>query len=90
MTLFFISWFLVGVFSLVFFCINDMRGKEFNPNYFDHDDGLCFFMIFFGYISFIIVCIFLVYEKVYENKLLSKLIYKIANIGVKKQEKEET
>ena len=54
MILFLISWFLVGFLSIVFACIKDMRGKEFDPNYFNEDIGVILFLIAFGYISVII------------------------------------
>ena len=85
MILFLISWFLVGFLSIVFACIKDMRGKEFDPNYFNEGIGVVLFLIAFGYISVIIV----IFCYIYEENYFTKLIYKIANIGVKIQDKEE-
>ena len=77
----FISWFIVGLISAMILWISDMRGKKFNENYFDSTAILIsIILIMFGYISpFMIFWLF-----TFEKKYFTKLIYKIANIGLKK------
>ena len=81
--LFIISWVLVGFLSVILIYIDDIRGKEFDPNYFKDSEGFYLGLILFGYISMIIFVFYYICDK----KLFIKLIYKIANIGVKTQEK---
>ena len=77
----FISWFIVGLISAMILWISDMRGKEFNENYFDSTAILIsIVLIVLGYVSpFMIFWLF-----TSEKKYFTKLIYKIANIGLKK------
>lgn len=78
-----ISWLVVGFISMVFTWLCDMRGAEFNKNYFDKDCiMLSFFILIWGYASLIILCCILISKHIN----FTKLIYKIANIGVKKTE----
>lgn len=75
------SWFVVGLISVMIIWISDMRGKEFNENYFEEGSAFVFMvLVIFGYVSPFIVC----YVFTSEKKYFTKLIYKIANIGLKK------
>lgn len=77
----FISWFIVGLISAMILWISDMRGKEFNENYFDSTAILIsIVLIMLGYIS--LFMIFWLFTS--EKKYFTKLIYKISNIGLKK------
>lgn len=81
LTSFFISWFIVGLICVMTICVSDLRGKEFNPDYFDGSTVYIFiFLITFGYISIFITYYLFASEK----KYFTRLIYKICNIGVKK------
>lgn len=85
MIIFIISWFVVGFMSMAYCWILDMRGKEFDPGYFDNGNiALSVFLFCFGYISVLILISFEMNEK----KLFTRLIYKIANIGIPKKNKE--
>lgn len=89
--LFIISWFVFGFVSMLMLATHDLRGKEYNEDYANIKDAIMF--ICFGYIGFIVTCVILIieiikeqliYEKV--NRRFTKFIYKIANIGLKKDE----
>ena len=61
--------------------IDDMRGEEFDEKYFNLEKILLSLLVWlFGYVSLIIAT----YIYLYNNRPFTKLIYKIANIGVKK------
>lgn len=78
-----ISWFAAGFIAAMSVCISDMRGQPFDENYFDNGIWFVFLLIIvIGYISFIIALMVFMNEK----RLLAKLIYRIANIGTKKND----
>ena len=80
--LFLLSWFGVGLLAVLIMCVYDMRGKKYNPNYFNGHMRTLILLILSGYISAVIV-LFLYLE---ESKTLTKLMYKIANIGIEKED----
>ena len=89
MTLFVISWFLVGFITLISIFVCDMRGKEFDKYYFDDGGAIAsLVLILFGYISPFIY-LFAVFMSNIGEKPFTKLIYKFVNIGVKKEDKNE-
>ena len=74
-------WFGTGLLCALIMWIYEMRGKEYNPNFFDEGVLLVSaFLILFGWISALIVLGIIISE----NHYFVRLIYKIANIGVKK------
>ena len=76
-------WFGLGLLADMGIWIRDMRGKTFDEHYFD--DGLIFIsfgLAILGPIALLSVIILFFAER----KLFTKLIYKIANIGIKKKE----
>lgn len=77
-----IVWLFFGLISFLFLCAEDMRGKEFDKDYFKNDGYILasIFIIMLGIISFIIYIIYEFFKKIN----FTKLIYKICNIGVKK------
>jgi len=86
--LFIILWFAVGFISMVSLWIIFMRGVEFDENFFDKECvHMSFASLLLGLISPIVI--FLAFA--YEEKSFTRFIYKVANIGVKKEEisKEE-
>lgn len=86
MLAFVISWFVVGFICMISIWIGEMRGKEFNENYFDKDCvGVSALMFALGYISPFIIYAVCTEEK----KYFTRFVYKIANIGVKKDKVEE-
>ena len=81
LTSFLISWFVVGLICVMVICVSDMRGKEFDPDYFNTPMVTMFIiLIIFGYISIFITYYLFASEK----KYFTRLIYKICNIGVKR------
>lgn len=76
-----VLWFIVGLFSAMSVWIYDMRGRPYDGSYFDENCVLIsIVMIFFGYLSPIIIIAAIMHS----NEFITKLIYKIANIGLKK------
>lgn len=76
-----VLWFIVGLFSAMSMWIYDMRGRPYNGSYFDEDCVLISIVIIFcGYFSPIILITLIMNA----NKFITKMIWKIANIGLKK------
>lgn len=73
-----ISWFVVGLISAILLFAVDLRGEEYNENYFNDKFAPTLVAFVCGYISLIFVI--LAYND--KNKFLQKLIYKIVNIGI--------
>lgn len=85
MLLFIISWLLCGLLVSLILTACDLRGKEYNQNYFDGDFWIAFLgFTISGYASVIIVAVVMFKEKVLDKIELGRIIYKITNIGVKK------
>lgn len=90
MLLFMVSWLLCGLLVSLVLTAYDLRGREYNPNYFDSLFWLSFLgFAISGYVSVIIVAVVMFKEKGLDKKVLDKIelgriIYKITNIGVKK------
>ena len=82
MITFVISWLVVGFICMFGMWIDSMRGIEFDPDFFYEEDIITVSILLFilGYISLLIIFLALMKDK----KYFTKLIYKIANIGVKK------
>lgn len=78
-----ISWLVVGFIGMIYTHLCDLRGKEFDENYFDKECiELSIIMIFLGY--FMPIILFIIWCKDY--KPFTKLLYSIANIGTNKKE----
>lgn len=78
-----ISWFVSGFIVDVYVYLHDVRGKEFDENYFNSECVETYVaMTALGYISLIIF--FYIWCR--KNKPFTRLLYKIANIGIDKRE----
>lgn len=87
MLLFIVSWLLCGLLVSLVLTAYDLRGNEYNPDYFDHDFWVMFLMFaLFGYTNIVIVVIAMFKEKVFDKIEPGKIIHKITNIGVKKSD----
>ena len=83
---FIISWFVVGLVSVIVIWILELRGTEFNGDYFDKEHvTVSILMFLLGYLSFVIMYAALTQDK----KYFTRFMHKIANIGVKKEAEEE-
>lgn len=79
---FLISWLIVGTICTIGSWILELRGSEYNENYFDKEHiYVSFLLIVLGYISPLVICMAITSEK----KYFTKFVYKIANIGLKKK-----
>ena len=74
-----ISWFVVGLISVILLFAIDLRGKPYNERYFEDKLAPTLFVFVFGYFSLLFVV--LAYNG--KKKFLQKTIYRIVNIGVK-------
>ena len=76
-----ISWFLIGLITVTIMILLDMRGEEFDEDYFSLENIAVYLgSILFGCITmfiFIGVCI-------YNHRQFTKFMYWLANIGIKK------
>ena len=80
---FIISWFAVGLITIAAVCVRDMRGADYYEGYFD-GGRLCVYLggILLGYITALIV----LFVMGGEEDWLGKLVWRLCNIGVKKDE----
>jgi hypothetical protein len=73
------SWFLVGLLSFLHFLVNDIRGEEYDPDYFDSDLLMMFLVsVVFGYLTTLLI--------LYDRQVIQRILYKLANIGYKERE----
>lgn len=81
--LFLSSWILSGFIAFVYMLTVDLRGEEYDPEYFDKDLLYCFLTaLLLGYLT----PVFLLIDSQIEKQSLQKFIYKLANIGYKEKE----
>lgn len=86
-----VIWLLIGLLSVISICVYDMRGEPYDENYFKGEILHTIVLILTGGVSFLIVFYLIIvdilqkiYEKRKSNRMFTKFIYKIANIGIKK------
>lgn len=86
-----VVWLLIGLLSVISICVYDMRGEPYDENYFKGEILHTICLILTGGVSFLIVFYLIIvdilqniYEKRKSNRIFTKFIYKIANIGIKK------
>ena len=86
-----VIWLLIGLLSVISICVYDMRGEPYDENYFKGEILHTIVLILTGGVSFLIVFYLIIvdilqyiYEKRKSNRIFTKFIYKIANIGIKK------
>lgn len=84
-------WLLIGLLSVIIICVHDMRGEPYDGDYFKGEILHSICIIFMGGAAFLIIvfiCTSDIFEKYMRNKKnnrkFTKFIYKIANIGIKK------
>lgn len=84
-------WLLIGLLSVTIMCVHDMRGESYDENYFEGEIYHVMGFILMGGFTFLIVVCLIVFEilrkrheKRKDNRKFTKFIYKIANIGIKK------
>ena len=76
-----ISWFLIGLITGTIMILLDMRGEEFDEDYFSLENIAVYLgSILFGCITmFIFICVC-----IYNHRPFTKFMYWLANIGIKK------
>ena len=86
----FAGWLLCGVLGIIIGSVPDLRGKKYDAEYIDEYRVVaCFcgliggpFTLFVGLVYYFIM--FFLY-----NQFLTKILYNIANIGIKKKEDKD-
>ena len=77
-----------GFISSVFIYAYNIRGKEYNPNYLDGEAKYIILFSLSGYITLIVTIVAFITVWINKHKpksrILTKFIYWLANIGVKK------
>lgn len=80
--IFIIIWLSVGFIGMIFMHLQEMRGKEFGKNYFNKECIIVsIFAMIFG--CALPVILFICWCK--DKKPFTRLLHKIANIGVNKK-----
>ena len=81
-------WIMIGFISIVFAYAYDVRGEEYNPNYFDGEMKYIILCSLGGCMTLIVTIVAFISVWIDEHKpksrLFTKFIYWLANIGVKK------
>ena len=79
--IFVMSWFLIGLIAGTILILSDMRGEEFDEDYFSVENIVVYLgSILLGYVTVLITigCF------IYIHRPFTKFMYWLANIGVKK------
>lgn len=81
-----ITYFLVGLLTVIVVVIHDMRGEEFDPRFFDMETVFAsIILLSSGYMAPILVWIACGLSKPRERKhRITRLLHKLSNIGIKK------
>ena len=75
LTLFLISWFVLGLICVMIICVSDMRGQEFDEDYFNAPMVTMFIiLIVLGYVS-VFITYYLFLTLLFLSNLYSSLIY---------------
>lgn len=81
-------WIMIGFISIVFVYAYNVRGEEYNPNYFDGEMKYIILFSLGGCMTLIVTIVAFISVWIDEHKpksrLFTKFIYWLANIGVKK------
>lgn len=77
------SWFIVGFIGMIFSHLHDMRGEEFDENYFNKE---CVFVSIVMFLFGFIFPIILLFIWIHKKRAITKILYKIANIGISKKQ----
>ena len=82
-------WFLCGVISILLWTFRDLRGEEYREDYIDEDVAMAYLLVLIGGIpSLFLTMILFLEDFLICNTFVTKLLYKIANIGIKKEGKD--
>jgi len=81
-----LSWFVIGLIGTVLIILKDMRGKEYDENYFTEEDKMLFSVtVALGYLTLCLVIVNYIVKVFQKNKPITKILYKIANIKYNKK-----
>lgn len=84
-----LSWIIIGFISLIIMLVLDMRGNEFDKDYFKESGTIeaCLTITILGWISPLLLIGIILHDSI-NNGELSRLIYNIVNIGTGKKAKQ--
>lgn len=76
-----LSWFVIGLIGTVLIILEDMRGKEYDENYFTDECKMLYGVtVVLGYLTLCLVIVHYIIKVFQKNKPITKILYKIANI----------
>lgn len=81
-----VGYFLIGFITMSLVIIHDMRGEQYDPNFFDKETIFGAVITFFcGYFAPLLVYIACNQNNPRNRKhLITRLLHKLSNIGIKK------
>ena len=83
-----LSWFVIGLIGTVLMILEDMRGEEYDENYFTGECKMfCGITVTLGYLTLCIVIVYYIVKVFQKNKPITKILYKIANTKINKKSK---
>lgn len=86
-----LSWFVIGLIGTVLMILEDMRGEEYDENYFtDECKMFCGITVALGYLTLCIVIVYYIVKVFQKNKPITKILYKIANIKINKKSENQS
>lgn len=86
-----LSWFVIGLIGTVLMILEDMRGEEYDENYFtDECKMFCGIAIALGYLTLCIAIVYYIVKVFQKNKPITKILYKIANIKINKKSENQS
>lgn len=86
-----LSWFVIGLIVTVLIILKDMRGKEYDENYFTDEYKMLFSVtVALGYLTLCFVIVNYIVKVFQKNKPITKILYKIANIKNNKKSKNQS
>ena len=81
-----LSWFVLGLIGTFLLILDDMRGSEYDENYFTDECKLaCAVTIVLGYFAMCLAIGYYIVKIFKKNKPITKTLYKIANVKINKK-----
>ena len=86
-------WLLCGVLSVFVWAFHDLRGEKYRADYIDEDVAMAYLLVLIGgpvsLLSLFRLVLASFIEFLVYNGSVTKFLYRIANIGLKKEDGED-
>ena len=83
-----LSWIVFGLIGTILMIFDDMRGAEYDENYFtDECKKCCMITVVLGCFTMCLAIVHYIMKYFQKNKPITKTLYKIANIKIWKNNK---